>query len=1041
MSEPQAVTNPRSPQAPTAPQTPQVPEAPYSIEAIRAKLEGRTGEQYWRSLDELAETPEFRAAVENEFPAGAPVWEDPVGRRRFLHVMGASIALAGLSSCVKQPDEKILPYVRQPEYLIPGKPLTFASAFTMNGFAAGVLVTSHMGRPTKIQGNPDHPASLGSADTFSMASILHLYDPDRSQVVRKKGEITTLNKFLVQLEGALDAQKALGGRGLRILTGAVTSPTLAWQIGELLKLFPQARWHRYETAGISNERAGAMLSFGEHAQPVFHFDRADVVVSLDADFMAEGPAHVRHSRDYAKRRKVEGPKADMNRLYVAESFPTVTGSVADHRLPVRAGRVPDFAAKLASFVGVAGAPSAELSPEEERWLRAAADDLKSHRGSSIVIAGANQPAEVHALAHGINETLGNAGATVTFVRPAEFDSHAQESSLGALTAEMQSGNVDLLLIAGGNPVYDAPAELKFAEALKKTGMSVSINLYNDETARACAWHVPESHYLEAWGDARAFDGTASIVQPLIAPLYNTISVYELFTEMIGRNGRKGYEIVRDYWKDRGMAEAGRGGEDFESFWRHALNDGLINGTGSAAMSPKYRGADAMAVVSAGLKGRTNGNGRPASPGPDIEIAFRTDPTVGDGTFANNGWLQELPKPVTKLTWDNAAFVSPSYAESLGIADEDVIEITANGAKLAVPALILPGHPADSVTLHLGYGRKNAGRVGTGTGVDVYPLRTTAAASWGRGSIARTGITRRLARTQDHNSMEGRPIFRTATVAEFREDPKFAHEMAHVPTKDQSLYPEKEYDGYKWGMSIDLNACTGCNACVIGCQSENNIPVVGKDQVLNGREMHWIRIDRYYNGDPDNPEIYSQPVACMHCENAPCEPVCPVAATSHDHEGLNVMVYNRCVGTRYCSNNCPYKVRRFNFLQYSDTHEPSLQMMYNPDVTVRNRGVMEKCTYCVQRISAARIDAKKEGRDIRDGDIVTACQSACPAQAIVFGNLNDAQSAISKAKAEPRDYGLLAELNTHPRTSYLARISNPNPALQAKQAKMEKGEAG
>jgi molybdopterin-containing oxidoreductase family iron-sulfur binding subunit len=1035
-----------APHAPHAPHTPQVPQAPQTIAAIRAKLEGRTGEQYWRSLDELAETPEFRTAVDNEFPAGAPVWDDPVGRRRFLHVMGASIALAGLSSCVKQPDEKILPYVKQPEYLIPGKPLTFASAFSMNGFATGVLVTSHMGRPTKIQGNPDHPASLGSADVFSMASILHLYDPDRSQVVRRKGEITTLNKFLAQLEGALDAQKPLGGRGLRILTGTVTSPTIAWQIGELLKLFPQARWHRYETAGIANERGGSMLAFGEHAQPVYHLDRADVVFSLDSDFLAEGPAHLKYARDFAKRRKIEGTKAELNRFYAAESFPTVTGSVADHRLPVRGGRIADVASRLAELIGVEGVTAVTLTAAEERFVAAAADDLKSHRGAAIVIAGAHQPAEVHALAHAINEALGGPGSTVTFVRPAEYDSHAPESSLGELTAELRRGDVDLLLIAGGNPVYDAPAEFGFAEALAKPGMSISMSLYNDETARECGWHVPESHYLEAWGDARAFDGTASIVQPLIAPLYNTLSLCELLTEMVGKSGKKGYEIVREYWKNSGMAAAGRGGEDFESFWRSALNDGVISGTASAATSPRFRGQAAMAAmagVSAGLAQRGNaaGNSKLSFPGSDVEIAFRPDPTVGDGTFSNNGWLQELPKPVTKLTWDNAAFVSPSMAEELALADEEVVEISANGAMVSLPVLVLPGHPVDAITLHLGYGRKHAGRVGTGTGVDVYPLRTSATPSWARGSIGKTGLKRRLAGTQDHGSMEGRPIFRTATVPEFRENPHFAHEMAHAPKQEDSLYPPVEYPDYKWAMTIDLNACTGCNACVIGCQSENNIPVTGKDQVLNGREMHWIRIDRYYNGDLDNPEIYSQPVACMHCENAPCEPVCPVAATSHDHEGLNVMVYNRCVGTRYCSNNCPYKVRRFNFLQYADVTEPSVQMMYNPDVTVRNRGVMEKCTYCVQRISAARIDAKKEGRSIRDGDIVTACQSACPSQAIVFGDMNDKESAIAKSKAEPRAYGLLAELNTAPRTSYLARISNPNPALLAKQDKTEKGEAG
>ncbi len=1014
-------------------------EGKRTLEDIRESLAGRTGERYWRSLDELADTQEFRAAVEKEFPSDAPVWEDAVSRRRFLHLMGASIALAGLSSCVKQPDEKILPYVKQPEYLVPGKPLSFATAFTMNGFATGVLVTSHMGRPTKIQGNPDHPASLGAADAMTMASILHLYDPDRSQVVRRDGEITTLNNFLVRLAGALDAQKGLSGRGLRILTGTVTSPTLAWQIESLLKLYPGAGWHRYDPAGHADEREGSKLAFGEYAQTVCRFDRADVVVSFDADFMSEGPARLRYSREFAARRRVRGAKADLSRMYVAEGFPTVTGSVADHRAPVRAGRIAALANRLGVLLGVAGAVPSDLSQGEEVWVAAAAEDLKAKRGASVVIAGPGQPPEVHGLVHGINEALGNVGTTITYLAPAEYGYGTPDASLKALAEQMHAGEVDLLLIAGCNPLYDAPADLDFGHALTKTGMSVSLGLYNDETARACGWHVPESHYLEAWSDARAFDGTASIVQPLIAPLYNTMSVHELLAEMAGMSGKKGYEIVREYWElrrrdaaaRRGTVRDGGGaGHDFETFWRGCLSDGVVPGTASAPMVPKYRGAAAIADASRRRSERANA--RPNQvvnfPGSDVEVMFRPDPTVADGRFANNGWLQELPKPVTKLTWDNAAFVSVRTAEELGIGDEEIIDITVDGAKCRVPLLAQPGHPDDSVTLHLGYGRRHAGRVGNGAGSDVYPLRSTANQGWARGSIARTGLVRKLAVTQDHGAMEGRPIYRRATAAEFAADPEFARDMAHVPANDESLYPPVAYDGYKWGMSIDLNACTGCNACVIGCQSENNIPIVGRDEVLNGREMHWIRIDRYYAGGMDYPDILSQPVACMHCENAPCEPVCPVAATSHDSEGLNVMTYNRCVGTRYCSNNCPYKVRRFNFLQYSDTKTPSVQMMHNPDVTVRNRGVMEKCTYCVQRISAARIDAKKEGRDLRDGDVVTACQSACPAEAIVFGDLNDPQSAVSKAKAQPRDYGLLTELNTRPRTSYLARISNPNPKL-------------
>jgi MoCo/4Fe-4S cofactor protein with predicted Tat translocation signal len=1010
-----------------------------ALEELRDRLAGQTGEKYWRSLDELADNEEFRSRLQHEFPRDASVWEDAVSRRRFLQLMGASIALAGLSSCVKQPDEKIVPYVRQPEILVPGKPMTFASAFELNGFATGILVTSHMGRPTKIQGNPDHPASLGSSDIHSQASILHLYDPDRSQVVRRKNEISTQDKFLAQLQGALDAQKALSGAGLRILTGTVASPTVSGQIEALLELYPKARWHRYDTTGLPNEREGARKAFGEPVQTVYRFDRADIVVSLDADFLAEGNAHVRHSRDFSARRKITGGTANLNRLYVAESFPTVTGGVADHRLPVKPGRVARLATWLAAELGVpltgnrdgGHAADSGLNSDENAWLIAAVSDLKKASGRSIVVAGPGQPPDIHALAHRINSALGNFGETVTFVGPPEFISGHGEETLGGLVADMNSGSVDLLLVAGCNPSYDAPADLDFPAALKRVPMSVSHALYADETARACTWHVPQSHYLEAWGDARAFDGTASIVQPLIAPLYNTMSFPELLSEFLGKPGGKGYDIVREYWRGRSAGDQKPGA--FEEFWRKSLNDGVIAGTAAPPVNVRLKpGSERVADGGDEPHERPSVKGLDFEvPGGNIEVVFRPDPNILDGQFSNNGWLQELPRPVSKLTWDNAAFLSPSLAIALQIEDEDIVEVGAAGARVKLPALVMPGHPTDTVTLHLGFGRTGAGKVADGTGVNVHPLRTTGGVHFARGSVRKAAGKRKLARTQDHNLMEGRPIFRTATVAEFELDPRFAREQSHNPTPSESLYPEKEYDGYKWGMSIDLNACTGCNACVIACQSENNIPVVGKEEVLNGREMHWIRIDRYYSGNMNNPAIYNQPVACMHCENAPCEPVCPVGATNHDSEGLNVMVYNRCVGTRYCSNNCPYKVRRFNFLQYADKVDETVQMMYNPDVTVRNRGVMEKCTYCVQRISAARIEAKKEDRAIREGEVTTACQSACPAQAITFGDLNDPESAVSKAKAEPRDYGLLTELNTHPRTSYLARISNPNPTLDGK----------
>jgi len=659
------------------------------------------------------------------------------------------------------------------------------------------------------------------------------------------------------------------------------------------------------------------------------------------------------------------------------------------------------------------------------------EDLKKARGSSVVIAGPGQPAEIHALVHAINSELGNFDATVSFVPPPEATPAATGESLADLVGEMNRGEVDLLLIAGCNPSYDAPADLDFAPALARVPMSISHALYNDETARGCTWHVPQSHYLESWGDARAYDGTVSIVQPLIAPLYNTMSFPELLAEFLGRPGSKGYDIVREHWKKRSDRDRKR--EGFEEIWRKSLNDGVVAGTASTAVRARLRARSAAGPPGkSGRERKGTGTGLDFRvPGSAIEVIFRADPNVLDGRFSNNGWLQELPRPVSKLTWDNAAFISPALAIAMRIEDEDIVEVRTAGKSVRIPALVMPGHPTDSVTLHLGFGRTGAGKVADGTGVDVHPLRISGGMHFTGGSIRKGKGTRKLARTQDHNLMEGRPIFRTATAGEFERDPHFAKHAGHTPTPSESLYPQKEYDGYKWGMSIDLNACTGCNACVIACQSENNIPVVGREEVLNGREMHWIRIDRYYSGDMNNPEIHNQPVACMHCENAPCEPVCPVGATNHDSEGLNVMVYNRCVGTRYCSNNCPYKVRRFNFLQYAEKEDETVQMMYNPDVTVRNRGVMEKCTYCVQRISAARIDAKKEHREIREGEVVTACQSACPAQAITFGNLNDPESAVSKAKAEPRDYGLLTELNTHPRTSYLARISNPNPGIDGK----------
>ncbi|HTK82508.1 MAG TPA: TAT-variant-translocated molybdopterin oxidoreductase [Bacteroidota bacterium] len=984
----------------------------FDIASIRARLSGEKGSEYWKSLDELAETEEFNEFLHREFPREASVWDDALSRRGFLKIMGASLALAGLSGCVKQPEEKIVPYVKQPEILVPGKPLSFATAFIMGGYATGVLATSHMGRPTRIEGNPDHPASLGATDVFATASILSLYDPDRSQVVTNKRAISTWDKFFAQLQTAIEVQRALKGSGLRILTETVTSPTLAHQMNTLLTQFPNARWHQYEPLHEDNAFEGAKLVFGMPLQTRHRFDRADIVVSLDSDFIAQGPGHIRSARDFANRRRVQGSHAEMNRLYVAECMPSVTGSMADHRLRAPSSHIENIARGLAAGLHVEGVHAAQIGEPEQRWVDAALKDLLAHRGKSIVVAGPQQSPIVHAAVHAMNNALGNTGETVLYTDPVEASPMNHGDSLQSLLHDLDSGEVDLLIMLGANPSYSAPADLKINEKLGKARLSVHLGAYNDETADACDWHIPQSHYLEAWSDARAFDGTATIMQPLIAPLYNSKSAHELIGGILDDSGRKSHEIVQDFWKtQRG------GGHGFENFWKTSLNNGVVEGTSFPVKQPALR------QPSDGWKFSS-----PAGDG--LEISFRPDSTIFDGRFANNGWLQECPKPVTKLTWDNAAFISPATAQRYHLESNDLVELAANGRTVKAPVCIQPGHADSAVTLHLGYGRKKAGHLGTGIGANANLLRTAGSQWHAAGAeMRKTGESYTLAITQDHHSMEGRAIVRAANVEEFEKEPSFAKEMSEVPTASQSLYPPKEYPGYAWGMTIDLNACTGCNACVVACQSENNIPIVGKDQVSRGREMQWIRVDRYYKNDLDDPEIYNQPVACQHCENAPCELVCPVAATTHDSEGLNVMTYNRCVGTRYCSNNCPYKVRRFNFLQYSDVDTETLKMMYNPDVTVRNRGVMEKCTFCVQRISHARIEAKKEDREIRDGEVTTACQSACPAQAIVFGNINDATSNVAQRKADPRNYALLSELNTKPRLSYLAKLSNPNPALE------------
>jgi molybdopterin-containing oxidoreductase family iron-sulfur binding subunit len=991
------------------------------LSGLRRRLADSSGRVYWKSLEELAQAPQFLEFLHREFPEQASTFDDPEGRRGFLKMMGASLALAGLTGCTRQPEETIVPYVKPPEDMVPGRPLFFATAVTDGGYAKGVIVETHMGRPTKVEGNPDHPASLGATDVFGQASVLDLYDPDRSQTLTYLGEIRPWGSFLAAVKAALDGQRAAQGGGLRLLTETVTSPTLAAQIQELLTAFPAARWHQYDPVGPDSVRAATAQAMGAASEVVYDLAKADVVLGLDADFVGHGPANLRMIRAFTSRRRLGGEQspAGMSRLYVAESSPSLTGALADHRLPLRASEIEALARAVAAAVGApAGAAPAAPGSVPAAWVAAVAKDLLGHAGRSVVMAGPWQPAAVHALAHAINQKLGNVGQTVSYAPSVEARPIDQLASLVDLAAAMDAGQVQTLLVLGGNPVYEAPADLDFARRMDRVPLRIHFGLYDDETAERCHWHVPAAHPFEAWSDARAFDGTVTIVQPLIAPLYaGCKSAHELLAAFTSRPERSGHDIVRDHWKTQGVL-----GVD-EKAWRRALHDGVLAAPAVAKVAGPGPGASATPPP-------------PAAPaaGQGLEIVFRPDPSVRDGRFANNGWLQELPRPLTKLTWDNAALMSPRTAESLGVStlstsvgsQTDVVELRYRGRAVKAPAWIVPGHPDGTVTVHLGYGRTRAGRVGTGVGFNAYALRTSDAPWFGGGlEVRKTGERHLLACTQDHWSMEGRDPVRAGTLEEYEKHPDYAKEAFHEPPPSLSLYPAFEYTGHAWGMAIDLNSCVGCNACTIACQAENNIPVVGKEQVGRGRELHWIRVDRYYSGGVESPETHHQPVPCMQCENAPCEVVCPVAATVHSDEGLNDMVYNRCVGTRYCSNNCPYKVRRFNFFLYSDFDTPSLKLQRNPDVTVRSRGVMEKCTYCVQRINRARIDARNEGRPIKEGEIKTACQQACPGEAIVFGDINDAGSRVAKLKAEPRNYGLLADLNTRPRTTYLAHVKNPN----------------
>ena len=1003
--------------------------------------------RYWQSLGELADTAEFRRFLEAEFPAAE---SGGIDRRRWLQVMGASLALAGVGGC-RWEKEEILPFDKRPADRTPGQPQRFATAMQSGSGAIGLLVTSVDGRPVKIEGNPDHPASRGATDAIAQAALLELYDPDRSQnVYRKNGRqilVQTWDDLAAFVGPHFGRIRRNRGACLRVLSPAVGSPTLAAQRDALLEAFPDARWCEYDPISRANEPAGAQLALGKPLRTQIALDNARVIVCLDADLFGDHPESVRLAAEFAAGR--EPAAGGMSRLYVVESAYSITGATADDRLPMPSSKIAAFASQLIDAVLLEKPPE---PGENAEFVAAVAKDLLNNR--SLVVAGRQQPPAVHAAVHLINLALGNVGRTVALT--AEPQASSSTESIGKLVSDMQAGDVNTLLILGGNPVYDAPADLGFAGALGKVATTIHSSLYRDETSLQCTWHVPQAHFLESWGDARSYDGTYSIVQPMIEPLYGSRSIIELMAGVVGGSegdspifaarksgqspGRSvGLDLVRRTFRNI------TGEEDFERRWRRTLHDGLLSESKWPAIDPPQQ----PAISPEQLKAKLQGLHQQAS---GLELVFRPDARVGDGRRANNGWLQELPDPMTRLTWGNAALIGPATAKQLGIEDQTIVRLKYGDAEpLEIPAYVMPGQATGSVAVALGYGRTAAGHVGgladesiEPVGTNVYKLRTSKALEFATGLIVEpTGQKHELAGVQDHfaidavgsKARENRAgvLIREATLEHYREHPDFAaHAVHHPPLR--SLWEEHRFEGYHWGMTIDLSKCTGCGACVVACQAENNIPVVGPERISEGREMHWLRVDRFFQGDPERPRsVLRQPVPCQHCELAPCEQVCPVNATVHDREGLNVMVYNRCVGTRYCANNCPYKVRRFNYFNYhkalKDPDNETIKMVYNPEVTVRSRGVMEKCTYCTQRIQAAKILAKRQRRTIRDGEIKTACQQVCPTGAIVFGDLSDQRTEVARAAAGNRNYAMLAELNVKPRTTYLARIRNPNPELE------------
>ncbi|HXJ19909.1 MAG TPA: TAT-variant-translocated molybdopterin oxidoreductase [Polyangia bacterium] len=990
----------------------------------------------WRSMDERAGV--LPSSAKGEFPAGASELEG-VSRRGFMQVLGVSTAVATLGAACQKPNEKIVPFVRRPEEMTPGNAMHFATGYALEGYTSGLLVESHIGHPTKVEGNPSHPDTLGATTAFEQALILGLYDDDRAKQIRRSDKPIAWTTFLSETRARCLGFAGNGGAGLRFLTGPTTSPLLADLRRRILERFPRAKFVSYASVAGDGAVDGAKLAFGKPLVARNRLTQASVILSLDADFLNDGPEQTRLSREFSGRRE---PTRDMNRLYVVEPAMTVTGMTADHRLRLRGGDVPAFTAALCAMLapklpglGALGTLAQGAPAWDQKWLSAVAADLERNRGRCLVVAGRRQPAVVHALVAALNSALENIGKTVEYGAPLTTDTNSGPEALRGLVEEIAAGVVETLVITADNPVYGGPVDFKLAQLFKRVPNVIYTALYEDETAGGCNYFIPAAHSLESWGDGRASDGVVTVIQPLIDPLWGGKTEADVLAAFVNEGDQGTHALLQKYWGSEAKLATAKGGAAFAAFdavWERWLADGVVPDTGAGAEAGATINAQALAQAAGPLLAREG-----AARGNGIEVAFAPDPKVFDGRFANNAWLQELPQPVTKLTWDNAILLSPATAEKLSIETGDWLTVSIKQRAVDGPAMIVPGHADEAITLPLGYGRERTGHIGAQVGFNANAIRTSEAPWFDRGAtVSVTGSKYRFAITQDHWTMapDGREIPPPAVAAPLSEvlNPHSTLNEELEGRRGPQPYIHQPWDyskqQYKWGMAIDLNKCTGCSACIVACQSENNIPVVGKDNTWRGREMHWLRVDRYFEGSPADPLVVTQPLGCVQCETAPCEYVCPVNATVHSDEGLNEMVYNRCIGTRYCSNNCPYKVRRFNFLNYTNDVSPARQMGMNPDVTVRSRGVMEKCTYCVQRIERKRIETRIQGRAIADGELLTACQQGCPTQAIVFGSLQDPSAKVSKAHADPRRYDLLHELATRPRTAYLARVRNLNPEL-------------